>query len=183
VWPGSGHDVDGKWTSRGSTDRDHPATLPARAASTKVINYDERTRMTIARIAAGLALVAATLLGGAATATAATPAPAAATSANSMKPNDFVDYVKVWAWHDVNARLGCAGTTCPVDKTMSMKAGDYAYGHCWKRGETITAYGITNDIWILISLEDGGARFVSAVFLKGDKYANLPANGECPPYI
>ena len=130
--------------------------------------------MTIARIAAGLGLVAATLLGGTATANAAP---------GSVAPHDFVDNVKVWAWHDVNVRQRCAATTCPIDPVDTMKAGDWAYGHCWKHGESVTAYGITNDIWVVISLEDGLPRFVSAVFLKGDKYANLPATGECPPYI
>jgi hypothetical protein len=122
--------------------------------------------MTIARIAAGLGLVAATLLGGTATATAA-PA-----------PHDRIgDYPAVTAWHDANVRLGCAGTTCPVERIM--KAGESAQGICWRHGETVTAYGITNDIWIVISLEDGGDRNVSAVFLKGDKYANLPLGAKC----
>ncbi|QUQ68605.1 hypothetical protein [Kutzneria sp. CA-103260] len=135
--------------------------------------------MTIARIAAGLGLVAATLLGGATTATAA-PGP---TVPNSAGPHDFVDNVKVWAWHDVNVRQRCAATTCPIDPVDTLKAGDFAYGHCWKHGETVTAYGITNDIWVVISLEDGMPRFVSAVFLKGNKYADLPATAECPPYV
>ncbi|MFI9380718.1 hypothetical protein [Kutzneria sp. NPDC052558] len=126
--------------------------------------------MTIAKIAVGVGLVGATLLGGTATANAATGKnPAAATW--------------VTAWHDVNARLGCAATTCPVDKAKSLKAGESAPGYCWKHGESVTAYGITNDIWVLISLEDGGRRFASAVFLEGDKYANLPATAECDPWI
>jgi hypothetical protein len=126
--------------------------------------------MTIAKIAVGIGLVGATLLGGATTATAAT----------SANPGEVP---RVTAWHDVNARLGCAATTCPVDQAKSMKAGESAPGYCWRRGESVTAYGITNDIWVLISLEDGGRRFASAVFLKGDKYANLPATAECAPYI
>ncbi len=122
--------------------------------------------MRIARIAAGLGLVAATLLGGAATANAA-PAPHATIGG----------YPDVTAWHDANVRLGCAGTTCPVERIL--KAGHSAQGICWRHGETVTAYGITNDIWIVISLEDGGDRNVSAVFLKGDKYANLPLSAKC----
>ena len=122
--------------------------------------------MTIARIATGVGLVAATLLGGAATANAA---PASA-------------YPRVTAWHDVNARQGCAATTCPIDPVWSMKAGDSRPGICWKQGEKITAYGITNDIWVVISLEDGMSRNVSAVFLTGDKYGNLPADAKCEPW-
>ncbi|GAA3435988.1 hypothetical protein [Kutzneria kofuensis] len=120
--------------------------------------------MTIARIAVGLGLVAATLLGGTATANASA-------------------YPRVTAWHDVNARQGCAATTCPVDPLWSMKAGDSRPGICWRHGETITAYGITNDIWVVVSLEDGMSRNVSAVFLTGDKYANLPADVECGPEV
>jgi hypothetical protein len=142
--------------------------------------------MTIARIAAALGLVAATLLGGAATAAAATspnavPSPnAVAKPSATAKPNGRVDNVKVWAWHDVNVRQSCPSTSCPIDPVDKLNAGDWAWGLCWQHGETITAYGITNDIWVEISLEDGLARYVSAVFLTGDKYGNLPATAECP---
>ena len=50
-------------------------------------------------------------------------------------------------------------------------------------GEKITAYGITNDIWVVVSLQDGIPLFVSALYLVGDKYGNMPATAECPPYV
>jgi hypothetical protein len=78
-------------------------------------------------------------------------------------------------------RSECAATTCPLAGVR--KAGATFQGHCWKHGEQITAYGITNDIWVVVSLQDGFPLFVSALFLAGDKYGNMPATVECPPYV
>ena len=44
----------------------------------------------------------------------------------------------------------------------------------WVRGETVRDNGIINDIWIRLSLHQGGQGYVSAVYLKGDEYAGLP---------
>lgn len=133
--------------------------------------------MTIARIAASVGLVGMALLGGAATAAADTG------HSSPSAPRVGGDYPRVKAWHDVNARQVCAATTCAIDPLWSMKAGDTRQGICWRQGETITYGGITNDIWIVISLEDGLSRNVSAVYLEGDKYANLPASSKCGPWV
>lgn len=62
-----------------------------------------------------------------------------------------------------------------------VSAGNNYPARCWVRGETITDNGITNDIWIKLSLNAGGFGYgyVSAVYLKGDKRANLPASASC----
>lgn len=45
---------------------------------------------------------------------------------------------------------------------------------CWRHGETIHDNGYTNDVWI--GFTDGWA---SAVYLRGDTYAGLPADAMC----
>lgn len=56
----------------------------------------------------------------------------------------------------------------------TLTAGRAYQAYCWTRGETITDNGYTNDIWI--GFADG---FSSAVYFKGDQYANLPASAVC----
>ncbi|MEV5981798.1 SH3 domain-containing protein [Streptomyces sp. NPDC052114] len=56
----------------------------------------------------------------------------------------------------------------------TLTAGRSYQAYCWTHGETITDNGYTNDIWI--GFADG---FSSAVYFKGDKYANLPASAVC----
>lgn len=54
-------------------------------------------------------------------------------------------------------------------------------GLCWDWGETITDNGYTNDVWVATGKK--GSRYsywVSAVYLKGDKYGGLSVeNGYC----
>jgi hypothetical protein len=50
---------------------------------------------------------------------------------------------------------------------------------CWTTGDQVTDNGITNDVWIRLLLNAGGFGYVSAVYLKGDKYANLPSKASC----
>jgi uncharacterized protein YraI len=56
----------------------------------------------------------------------------------------------------------------------TLTAGQSYQAYCWTHGQTITDNGYTNDIWI--GFADG---FSSAVYFKGDEYANLPASAEC----
>jgi uncharacterized protein YraI len=56
----------------------------------------------------------------------------------------------------------------------TLTAGQSYTAYCWTHGQTITDNGYTNDIWI--GFADG---FSSAVYFKGNKYANLPVSAEC----
>jgi len=51
--------------------------------------------------------------------------------------------------------------------------------YCWRHGQSITDAGITNDIWVKGSLEDGGRRYMSAVYLVGDERGGLPVEAVC----
>ena len=51
--------------------------------------------------------------------------------------------------------------------------------YCWRHGQSITDAGITNDIWVKGSLEDGGQRYMSAVYLVGDERGGLPVEAVC----
>ncbi|WP_405827682.1 SH3 domain-containing protein [Streptomyces sp. NBC_01176] len=56
----------------------------------------------------------------------------------------------------------------------TLTAGQSYQAYCWTHGQTVTDHGYTNDIWI--GFADG---YSSAVYFKGDQYANLPASAEC----
>nr|BFD87607.1 hypothetical protein StreXyl84_70080 [Streptomyces sp. Xyl84] len=56
----------------------------------------------------------------------------------------------------------------------TLTAGRTYTAYCWTRGDTVTDHGITNDIWI--GFADG---YSSAVYFKGDEYANLPVSARC----
>jgi uncharacterized protein YraI len=118
--------------------------------------------MRIAKAALGVGLVVGALFGGAAQASAA-----------PMSASTVYD---VTTWHDVNLR-GCASTTCAI--VGSIPAGTRTIAYCWKHGEPVTDAGITNDIWVKGSLEDGGQRFMSAVYLVGDERGGLPVEAVC----
>ncbi|MEV5793882.1 MULTISPECIES: SH3 domain-containing protein [unclassified Streptomyces] len=53
-------------------------------------------------------------------------------------------------------------------------------GLCWQWGESITDNGYTNDVWVSTGKKGTTYSFwVSAVYLKGDKYANMPWLDNC----
>ncbi|MFD9741854.1 hypothetical protein, partial [Umezawaea sp. NPDC059074] len=104
--------------------------------------------MRIAKTALGVGLAAGVLLGGAAQASADVP----------LTASTVYD---VTTWHDVNMRH-CASTTCAI--TGHVAAGTRTIAYCWRHGQSITDAGITNDIWVKGSLEDGGQRYMSAVY-------------------
>ena len=118
--------------------------------------------MGIARTALGVGLAVGALLGGAAQA--------------SAQPVSATAVFSVTAWHDVNLR-SCASTTCGV--VGSVSAGTTSIAYCWRHGEPITDAGITNDIWVKGSQEDGGQRYMSAVYLVGDERGGLPVEAVC----
>ncbi len=138
--------------------------------------------MTIVRITAALGLVFAVLLGGVATATAATPAAAATAparaAAGKAAPHGTVAYTKVLAWHDDEEREKCPSTVCRLAGVL--KPGILVNGYCWTVGDSVTVHGVINDVWVRISPDDSKAVWVSAAYLVGGKYGNLPVDDECP---
>ncbi|NEC86151.1 SH3 domain-containing protein [Streptomyces sp. SID12501] len=46
--------------------------------------------------------------------------------------------------------------------------------YCWTTGETITDNGYSNNVWV--KLVEG---YVSALYLKGNEYGDLPASAVC----
>lgn len=74
-------------------------------------------------------------------------------------------------YETVNVRSGPASS---YDKVGSVAAGQPRGAYCWTRGETISDHGYTNNVWV--QLLEG---YVSAVYLKGDEYGDLPASATC----
>ena len=105
--------------------------------------------------------------------------------------DDFVAKHRVWrdrlagsqprphtvvAWQRANVRQ----TPRLSGKIVSYVAAGNSYpASCWTKGDTVTAEGYANDIWIKLPLKAGGFGYVTAIYLKGDKYANLPASASC----
>ncbi|MFF9453756.1 SH3 domain-containing protein [Streptomyces flaveolus] len=74
-------------------------------------------------------------------------------------------------YETVNVRSGPARSYAKVG---SVVAGQPRGAYCWTRGETISDNGYTNNVWV--KLVEG---YVSAVYLKGDQYGDLPASATC----
>ncbi|MFJ5262389.1 SH3 domain-containing protein [Streptomyces sp. NPDC088387] len=74
-------------------------------------------------------------------------------------------------YETVNVR---SGPSTSYDKVGSVTAGQPRGAYCWVTGQTITDNGYTNNVWV--KLVEG---YVSAVYLKGDKYGDLPASARC----
>ncbi|MEO6087442.1 MAG: SH3 domain-containing protein [Umezawaea sp.] len=122
--------------------------------------------MRIFKAAAAVALAATGLLAGSSTALAA---PADQVSAKSA-------LFTVTAWHDVNART-CPSTSC--EKVDSLVAGQVRKIACWVHGESVTDFGVTNDIWLQVNRTEGNVQWSSAIYFVGDQYANTPADADC----
>ncbi|MET1074210.1 MAG: hypothetical protein ABWY11_16300 [Umezawaea sp.] len=126
-------------------------------------------RIAKAAVAAGVAAVA--LLGGAAQAQAR---PEGGVTAQSW-------FYRVTTWHDAGVR-SCAATTCALDQEFPlMAAGRTNTASCWLHGEQVADLGYTNDIWVKLERGDDVAKYVSAVYLVGDEYGNIPADSVCAP--
>ncbi|MFJ8630709.1 SH3 domain-containing protein [Streptomyces sp. NPDC093568] len=74
-------------------------------------------------------------------------------------------------YETVNIRSGPGRS---YDKVGSAPANEPRGAYCWVRGERITDHGYTNDVWV--KLVEG---YVSAVYLKGNEYGDLPASATC----
>jgi hypothetical protein len=61
-----------------------------------------------------------------------------------------------------------------------LRAG-YSYpAFCWLSGETVVDHGSTSHVWIYLSGGPGiGNGWVSALYLRGDERADLPASARC----
>lgn len=121
--------------------------------------------MNIMKAALGTVLVAAALVGGASTA-----------SASESASADGAPAYQVRAWHDVNVRT-CSSTWCGIGG--QLLAGDIAPAYCYVTGEPVSDLGITNDVWVKIGERADTDLFVSAVYLSGNRYANLPVGALC----
>lgn len=123
--------------------------------------------MRIAKTALGIGLAVGALLGGTASASA------------SAEPADVFYPYHVTAWHDVNVRV-CASAKCDIDPAIKkLRAGETSIAFCWKHGQSITDFGITNDIWVVVSMRDANAGYVSALYLAGDERGGLPVGALC----
>ncbi|MEU4659862.1 SH3 domain-containing protein [Streptomyces sp. NPDC023723] len=105
-----------------------------------------------------------------ATTTAATAAVTAADAGQQDARVPAAPYA-VEPYETVNVRSGPARS---YEKVGSVAAGQPRGAYCWTHGETITDNGYTNDVWV--QLLEG---YVSAVYLKGDAYGDLPASATC----
>ena len=88
-------------------------------------------------------------------------------------------YPLVTTWADAEVRT-CEALSCPVHHVIP--AGESTIGICWTRGQTVYDHGIYNNIWIMVSLMDGGRYLASAIYFKGNERANLPYENDCGPY-
>lgn len=83
---------------------------------------------------------------------------------------------QVCAYQRANVRPGPSTEEDPV----SFVVADECYpANCWTRGETISDNGVTNDVWVQLALNAGGVGYVSAVYLKGDDFGDLPPDAWC----
>lgn len=121
------------------------------------------------------ALALAGILGTAGTAAAApAPQPQQVTEA-SGQVQPLATYSRK-VWKDVNHRSGPWTYYSIIGK---LYANHYYTVSCWKYGETVTAEGTTNNVWIYSRNGNGRWGYASAIYFSGDKYANLPSSARC----
>ncbi|MGW0763768.1 SH3 domain-containing protein [Streptomyces sp. NPDC002814] len=97
--------------------------------------------------------------------------PLTATAASASDARVLAAPYAVVPYENVNVRQGPASSTA----TAGSVAADQPRGaYCWTRGETVSDHGVTNDVWV--QLVEG---YVSAVYLKGNEYGDLPATATC----
>ncbi|MBO8193015.1 SH3 domain-containing protein [Streptomyces oryzae] len=135
-------------------------------------------------------LVGGALLTGALTVTAAGTATAAPQSsgdsavsssrgvAGAPAPSATVATYTVNVWARVNHRTGPHTSSSLIG---TLGTGDNPHqAQCWIYGDTVTAEGYTNNIWI--KAYNKAAKkwgYSSAIYFKGDKRANLPYSAKC----
>ncbi|MFF1506172.1 SH3 domain-containing protein [Streptomyces sp. NPDC058326] len=136
-----------------------------------------KTRAAVAATTGALAL--AGILGTAGTASAA---PAAAASAQRTEVTEAGDAQATLAlynrkvWKTVNHRAAPDGDSTLIGR---LYAGTYYTVSCWRYGETVTAEGTTNNVWIFSKNGSGRWGYASAIYFSGNKYADLPLTARC----
>jgi uncharacterized protein YraI len=96
---------------------------------------------------------------------------AASTAAEQGAARVMAAPYAVVPYETVNVRTG-PSTAFPAVGTVA--AGESRGAHCWELGGWVSDYGFTNRVWV--KLADG---YVSAVYLKGNEYGDLPASASC----
>ncbi|MEU7478130.1 hypothetical protein AB0A63_19255 [Lentzea sp. NPDC042327] len=82
----------------------------------------------------------------------------------------------VEAWHDAVIR-DCEHLACtPVGV---IRAGETHVAYCWEYGQYVRDLGYSNNVWIMVSMMDGGRYLTPAIYLKGDIRANIPYEDDC----
>lgn len=131
-------------------------------------------------------IVGGALLAGALTATAGTataaPQPSGDTAVSTGRaaavaaPSATAASYTVNVWARVNHRTG--------PHTASSLIGTLGTGNhaalCWTYGDTVTAEGVTHNIWIKVynyAAEKWG--YSSGIYFTGDKRGNLPLSAQC----
>ncbi|MFG3408420.1 SH3 domain-containing protein [Streptomyces sp. NPDC048142] len=79
-------------------------------------------------------------------------------------------------WKTVNHRTGPSGSYGVIGK---LYANRYYTVSCWKFGQTVTAEGTTNSVWIYAKNGNGRWGYSSAIYFSGNKYGNLPYSAKC----
>ncbi|MEV6353584.1 SH3 domain-containing protein [Streptomyces hydrogenans] len=130
---------------------------------------------TVAALATG-ALALTGVLGTAGAAGAAPAKTADTARAAFSDPTGPPVYGSRKVWKTVNHRLYADGDSRLLGK---LYAGVYYSVSCWKYGESVTAEGTTNNVWILARNGSGVWGYSSAIYFSGDKYANLPSTAKC----
>ncbi|MFB9392613.1 hypothetical protein ACFPM3_28660 [Streptomyces coeruleoprunus] len=132
-------------------------------------------------VAAGILAVAGVMgTAGAASASAPAAAPALApASVADVRAEGGVQaqaYYTRTIWKRVNQRVAptnksrLMGTLGPTPHTVK----------CWRYGQTVKAEGHVNNVWIYVKNKASGKwGYASAIYFKGNKYANLPKSAKC----
>jgi hypothetical protein len=108
-------------------------------------------------------------------------------AAIGMTDNGFVEVTFLWTGSGQSPYTVVAYQHANVRDTphvsgnvlSHIEAGESYPAVCWTAGESITENDVTNDVWIKLPLNAGGFGYVSAVYLKGNEHAGLPADASC----
>lgn len=58
----------------------------------------------------------------------------------------------------------------------TVATGEARGAYCWEFGEPVSDYGFTTSVWVKLAKD-----CVSAVYLKGNEFGDLPASASCWP--
>ncbi|MGW0552220.1 SH3 domain-containing protein [Streptomyces altiplanensis] len=109
----------------------------------------------------------------------AAPAAASTQRAEGVPAADPVQVRALYSrevWKTVNHRTGPSGGYELIGRLYA----DTSYTvSCWRIGESVTAEGTTNNVWIYARNSSGRWGYSSAIYFSGNKYANLPSSARC----